>query len=130
MSDDRKQDAATTTAHIKHIIGLLKQRNILSSKLSKIWENIYGFAEHYRCSTALYLMSMLSQAFFVIIHRGISATGYDRGLVDVRNNIDKMFLLQLISNVKLLGEKVHDTQIVMHTGTRSCDVTLARKTIK
>ena len=37
LSYDRKQYAATTISNIKHIIELLKQRNIMSNMLSKIW---------------------------------------------------------------------------------------------
>ena len=37
FSNDRKLDSVTTTVHIKCIIELLKQCNILSDKLGKIW---------------------------------------------------------------------------------------------
>ena len=56
FSDDRKQDSSTTISHIKCIIELLNQRNIISNTLIKIWENTDGCAEHYRCDTALYPM--------------------------------------------------------------------------
>ena len=74
--------------------------------LSKIWESIDGCAEHYRCATALYLMSMLSQDIYVIIDCGISAPGYVRELVDGRNAIDKRVLFQVIPIMQLPGEKV------------------------
>ena len=79
LSDDIQQDSATNIPHNKHIIELLKQHNTLSNMLSKIWENTDGFDEHHRCDTQLYLMSMLSQAFLLllpwyqcirILHRG------------------------------------------------------------
>ena len=41
LSGDSKQDATTTTAHIKRSIALLK-KNIFTASLSTIWENIYG----------------------------------------------------------------------------------------
>ena len=44
--DDIQQDTATTTVHRKCIIELLNQRNVLSSKISTIWENTDGCAEH------------------------------------------------------------------------------------
>ena len=37
LSDDRKQDAATTTAHTKKLISLLKNKQVLTTSLSKIW---------------------------------------------------------------------------------------------
>ena len=71
-------------------------------------------------------MSMLSQAFSVIIDRGISATGHVRELVDGINAIGKLFF-QLISTVQLPGAKHYETKMVMHTGTCTCNVNLARK---
>ena len=53
LSDDSKQDAATTTAHSKRLISLLKNKQVLTTSLSKIWENTDGCAEQYRCDSAL-----------------------------------------------------------------------------
>ena len=85
--DNRKHDSATTNLHRKYIIELLKQHNIMTNTLSKIWGNAYGCAELYICVTALYLMSILSQDFYVIIDRGISAPGNGRELVYGLNSI-------------------------------------------
>ena len=75
LYDDSKQDSATNIAHRKCIIEFLKQCKILSATLITLWENTYGCVEKYICATLLYLMSVLSQAFYVIINRGISAPG-------------------------------------------------------
>ena len=48
FSDDSKQYAATTSANIKHLIEMLKEKKLLTSTLSTIWENTDGFAEQYR----------------------------------------------------------------------------------
>ena len=69
---------------------------------------------------------MLSQAFYVIIDRGISAPGNSREVVDDINTIDKRFLFHIISTVKFLGAKGYDTQMIIHTGTHLYDVSLAR----
>ena len=53
LSDDSKQDAATTTAHRKRLISLLKKKQVLTTSLSTIWENTDGCAEQYRCASAL-----------------------------------------------------------------------------
>ena len=45
LSDDSKQDAATTTAHSKRLISLMKSKILLTTSLSTIWENTYGCAE-------------------------------------------------------------------------------------
>ena len=70
---------------------------------------------------------MLSKAFSVIIDHGISARGHDREVLDGLNAIEKRFLFQLLSTVKLTGAKGYDTQMVMHTGTRASDVSLDSK---
>ena len=36
----------------------------------------------------------------------------------------KMFLFQLMTTVQLQDEKLYDTQMVMHTGTHTSDVSL------
>ena len=45
LSDDIKQDAATTTEHSKRLISLLKEKTLLTKYLSKIWENTSGCSE-------------------------------------------------------------------------------------
>ena len=40
LSDNSKQDAATTTAHSKRLISLLKNKQVLNTSLSTIWEKI------------------------------------------------------------------------------------------
>ena len=53
LSEDSKQDAATTTAHIKRLISLLKEKQLFTTSLSKIWENTDGCTEQYICSSEL-----------------------------------------------------------------------------
>ena len=65
--DNRKQDASTTTSHRKCLIELLKGENILTSALSIIWENTDGCVEQYTCASVLYIMSVMSQFYSVII---------------------------------------------------------------
>ena len=99
----------------------------MSNTLSKIWENTDGCDDHYRSVNELYLMSMLSKAFSVIIDRGISEPGHSREVLYSLNAIDKRFILQLMPNVQLPGAKSYDTQMVMHTVTCTSDVSLARE---
>ena len=67
LSGDSKQDASTTTANIKRLISLLKEKNVLTTSLSTIWENTDGCTEQYRCASALDLMSVMSQCYSIII---------------------------------------------------------------
>ena len=61
VSDDIQQDAVTTTAHSKRLISLLNKKQVFSTSLSTIWENTDDCAEQYRCASALYLLSVMSQ---------------------------------------------------------------------
>ena len=45
LSEYIKQDAATTTAHRKHLILFLKEKKIMTKSLSTIWENNDDCAE-------------------------------------------------------------------------------------
>ena len=102
LSDDSKQDYATTIAHSKRLIQLSKERKLLASSLSTIWENTDGCAEQYICASELYLLSFMSQCYSVIIDSSISATGHGKEVVDGINDIAKCYIYQFISNVKLL----------------------------
>ena len=112
LLDARKQDSATTTAHSKLLIEMLKK--VMTSTISTIWENADGCAEQYICASALYLMSVFYQCHSIIIDRGISAPGHGKEVVDGINAIGKRYIYQLMSNVQLSGLKKFDSQIIMH----------------
>ena len=78
LYDDSKQYAATTTAHIKRLISLLRDKKILTTYFITIWENTDGCAEHYIFASALYLMSVMLQFYSIIIDWGISAPGHGK----------------------------------------------------
>ena len=82
LSDERKQDDATTTAHSNRLISFLKVKKILTTSLITIWEKTDGCAEQYRCASALYLMSVISQCYSIIVDGGTSATGHEKKVVD------------------------------------------------
>ena len=117
LSDDSKQDAATTTAHSKRLISFIKNKQVLTTSLSTIWENTDGCAEQYRCASAIYPMSVMSQTYSIIIDRGISAPGHGKEVVDGLNAVDKRYIYQLMSRVQLPGPIRFDSQIEIHTGT-------------
>ena len=105
LSDDSKQDSTTTTVHIKSLIELLKEKKVLTSTLITIWENTDNCADQYICASSLYLMSVFSQCYSIIINRGISAPGRGKEVVDGLNYIDKRYIYQLLPNVQLPGSK-------------------------
>ena len=89
--------------------------------------NTDGCAEQYRCSSALYLMPVISQTYSIIIDQGISAPGHGKELVDGLNAVDKRYIYQLMSKVQLPGSIRFDSQIKIHTGTEKKDVSLAQE---
>ena len=71
-------------------------------------------------------MSIRSQCYSVIIDCGISAPVHGKEVVVVINAIDKRYIYQLMSNVQLLGSKLFDLRIIMHSFTQNNDVSLAK----
>ena len=94
--------------------------------LSTIWENTDGCAEQYICASALYLMSVMSQNYSIIIDCGISAPGHEKEVVGGLNAVDKRYVHQLMSKVQLPGSFRFCSQIKIHTGTENKNVSLAQ----
>ena len=92
LSDYSKQDSATTTAYSKRLISFLKDKKLLTTSLSTIWENTDGCDEKYRCASALYLMSVISQCYSIIIDRGTSSPGSGKEVLDGLNSVDKRYI--------------------------------------
>ena len=103
LSDDGKQDIATNSAHIKRLISFLKNKKVLTTSLSKIWENTDVCAKQYKCASEIYLISVMSQCYSIIIYRGISAPGHGKEVVDGINATDKRYIYQLIPTVQHTG---------------------------
>ena len=72
-------------------------------------------------------MSLMSQTYFIIIDRGISAPGYGKEVVDGLNDVEKRYIYQLISMLQLPGSVRFDSQINIHTGAENKDVSLAKE---
>ena len=98
----------------------------MTTSLITIWENTDCCAEQYVCASALYLISVMSQCYSIIIDRGIIAPGHGKEVVDGLNNFDKRYIYQLIPTVQLPGSTRFDSQIQMHTGTEKEDASLAK----
>ena len=111
LSDDIKQDSATTTSHSKHLISLLKEKKLMTTSFSTIWENTGGCAKQYRCASALYLMSVMCQCYSIIIDQGISAPGDGKKVLDGLDDVDKRYIYKLMSNVQLPWSIIFDSHI-------------------
>ena len=94
--------------------------------MSTIWENTDSCAEQYICASELYLTSVMSQCYSVIIDRGISAPGHGKEVVNRLNAVHMRYIYLLMSTVQLPGSKLFHSQIKIHTGTEEKDVSLAR----
>ena len=101
LYDDNKQDAETTAEHSKIIIELLQNRTVFFSEMNTIWETVDGCAEQYRCAPALYLISMLVQAYNIIIDRDDGETVNGIEIVYGLNDNDNIFIWVLMTTVHL-----------------------------
>ena len=75
----------------------------------------------------MYLMSVMSKTYSIIIDSVISAPGHGKEVVDRLNDVDKRYIYQLMSKVQLPGSVRFDSQIKMHTGTENKYVSLAHE---
>ena len=106
---------------------IYQRQKSLKTPLSTIWENTDGCYEQYRWASALYPMSVMSQCYSIIIDLGISAPGYGKEVVYGLNSVDKRYIYQLMSTVKLPVSNRFYSQMQIHTGNQKCDVSLARE---
>ena len=91
MSDDTRQDAATTSEHSKLIIELFQNRTLLFSDMINIWENTDGCEEQYLCATVPYLLSIFAHAYKIIFDCGVGAPVHGREVVDGINSNENNF---------------------------------------
>ena len=114
-SDDKKQDADTTTAHSKSLITFLKRKKLSRASLGTILDNTDGLDKKHRCASAQYVISVMFQSFSVIIDRRISVPGHGKEVLDGLNAVDKHYIYQLMSTVQLIGTNIFDSRMQMHT---------------
>jgi hypothetical protein len=91
FSDESRQDAATTHAHMTALFEHLKAIGELIAGLV-IWDDTDGCGKQYRCGTAMYLLSILASTYGIVIDRAIGAPGHGKDIVDGLNATDKVYL--------------------------------------
>ena len=94
--------------------------------MSKILENIDGCAKQYIFASTLYLMSVISKCYSIIIVRGISAAGHVKEVVDGLNDVYKCYIYQLMSTVQIHGSNRFDSQMQIYTCNQKYDVSLSK----
>ena len=92
-----------------------------------IWVSTHSCAEKCHSKTALYVLSILSHAYKIIIDSGVGAPGHVREVVYGLNNIYKRFLSMLNTTVQMPGASSYDSQMEIHTSTKNTDINLARE---
>ena len=75
----------------------------------------------------LYLFSIFSQAYNIVIDTILTVTGYFREVVGGLNTTGKRFLFQLISTVQLPGYQEYDKHIAMNYATHKYGISFARE---
>ena len=58
------------------LLKFLRGNNYINKTSSIIWEGPVGFTEQYRCYTAIYMLSLLSNYFQIVIDQVIGAPGH------------------------------------------------------
>ena len=70
LSDDTTQMACTVHCHMIKLITQLMKDNVLS-KGGRLLSTTDGCAKQYKCSTAIYLLSILSKTFGIVVDRAL-----------------------------------------------------------
>ena len=59
---------------------------MIASLLTKMWDQMDGCANQYRCESDIYLLSCIYLEVYINIDREVGATGHGKDVVDGTNN--------------------------------------------
>ena len=59
-----------------HVLKRILESGILVSDMSTVWEDTDGCKKKYGCDLAIYLMTVLSSSYDIIMDRAINALGH------------------------------------------------------
>ena len=77
------------------------------SGMLTVWQDTDGCANKYRCALSIYLMTMLSSSYGIIMDHAINATGHIKNVVDRLNTTEKSYLK---GEMELMGKlEINDT---------------------
>ena len=60
--------------------------------MSTVWEDIDCCVKQYRCGLTIYLTTVLSSSYVIIMDRTIKAPGHGKNVVDEINATDRHYL--------------------------------------
>jgi hypothetical protein len=100
LSDDCKQNAATSFENMRNVLQNLRERGLLHENVSAVFDNTDGCCSQYRCATGVFLLTVLSSMFKVCIDRQVHAPGHGKDEVDGLNATTKRFLCEKMSTTQ------------------------------
>ena len=89
ISDDSEQDACDLHACIVYLLKTFLESGSLVSGMSTVWEDTTGCAKQYRCALDIYLMTVLSSSYGIIMDCAINASVHVKNSVDEINATEK-----------------------------------------
>ena len=129
FSDDSRQDAATTHAHMTVLLEQLKEIGELLEGMT-MWDDTDGCGKQYRCGTALYLLSVLATTWGITIDRAIGAPGHGKDLVDGLNAVDKVYLRKKMCLVGTPEAKDAACRMAAHSMVGDAKASLAEESAR
>ena len=124
FSDDSRQDAATTHAHMTVLLNQLKEVGELCVGMT-LYDDTDGCGKQYRCGTALYLLSVLACTFGIVIDRAIGAPGHGKDIVDGLNATDKVYLRKKMCMIGTPEAKDSECRMAAHSMIGDAKMSLA-----
>ena len=88
LSDDKTQMANTVHRHMDQLISKLMKKHILVPG-GRLLSGTDGCAKQYRCSNAVYFISVLATKYNIVVDRSISCSGHGKNEVNAINGVDK-----------------------------------------
>eukprot|EP00957_Ditylum_brightwellii_P048693 3694718-Ditylum_brightwellii.AAC.1 len=64
---------------------------MIKQESTTTWKETDGCAKQYRCAIDMYLLSLISVRFNIVIDRAVGAPGHGKDMVDGLNATDKAF---------------------------------------
>ena len=105
ISGDNEQYAYDSHAHMVHLLKTLLESGRLVSGMSTVWEDAAGCAKKYRFALAIYLMTVMSSSYGIIMYSAINAPGHGNNVFDELNATKKRYLK---GEMELMGKLSSD----------------------
>ena len=72
-----------------YLLKKLFESGILVSGMSTVWEDTDGCAKKYMCALTIYLMTVLSSSYGIMMDRAVNAPCHGKNVVDGLNSMEK-----------------------------------------